>query len=500
MELRPSRSSHSRIPLLAFLVLGGCAVPTNREPVGHSANAVTVCAGGSVVKGVDVSVYQGTVNWPDVKSAGIDFAIARISDGSALDSEFATNWSAMKSAGIVRGAYQYFEPGEDPTTQAKIVVSAVGSLAAGDLPVTADMETSGGQSPATVAANLKTWVAAVQAGTGKTPMIYTAEGYWDSDVASTAFSSDPLWVANWGVSCPDLATGWSSWSVWQYSDSGSVAGISGSVDLDEFNGTLAELEAFAGGGGVAGSDAGTTGYYAAQFVSQSWPLASTPLAMTACDTIAASITLKNIGTTPWDSSTRLATTQPRDRVSLFADSTWVSDDRLAAVTGTVAPGDTFEFKFDFHAPPTAGNYTEYFGVVEDGVAWFSDPGQGGPPDDDIEANILVSAGSLTCVPDPSVPDGGKATSDGGNPSTSDGGAVSKDAGAVSDSGQRVLLPDAGPERDSGLSNPDTFGDAANGGCDAAGRPHRSGSAAVVWLLALFALAVTRRKRPPRRAA
>ncbi len=49
------------------------------------------------------------------------------------------------------------------------------------------------------------------------------------------------------MSCPDLPNGWSQWSVWQYSDSGSVSGISGAVDLDEYNGTLADLQTFAGG-------------------------------------------------------------------------------------------------------------------------------------------------------------------------------------------------------------------------------------------------------------
>jgi lysozyme len=142
------------VGLSAAALVGGCTLQAQREPVGHSSSAITVCAAGAVVQGVDVSDYQGTVDWPTVKSSGIDFAIARISDGSYLDTEFSTNWSGMKSAGLVRGAYQYFEPGEDPSTQASIVVSAVGVLGAGDLPVTADMETTGGQTPATVAANL----------------------------------------------------------------------------------------------------------------------------------------------------------------------------------------------------------------------------------------------------------------------------------------------------------------------------------------------------------
>jgi len=462
----------------------GCAVQTGDEPTAQISQA-SVCATGTVVKGVDVSVYQGTVDWTSVKGAGMDFAIARISDGSALDTEFATNWSGMKSAGLVRGAYQYFEPGQDPTTQANIVISAVGMLGAGDLPVTADMEITGGQSAATIAANLKTWMAAVQAGTGKVPMVYTAEGYWDSDVASTAFASNPLWVANWGVTCPTLPTGWTNWEFWQDADNGTVAGITGAVDTDEFNGTLAQLQAFAGGGTTT-SDGGTTGIYGATYVSQSWPLASTTMMMTTCQTVAATITFKNSGTKTWDADTRLGTTQPRDRTSVFADSTWISVDRAAQVSGTVPPGGTFEFKFDFHAPPTAGSYKEYFGLVEDGVAWFSDPGQGGPPDDDIEANIEVTAGPTNCTADPGVPDGG-SQSDGGT--SGDGGAASDGGGTGGDSG---ITGDAAtePGQDAGgaASAP---GKSGGCGCDTAG----SRGAPVGAALGLaFVLGLTARRR------
>jgi len=500
-RLLRASSSHLLVLLASLSVFGGCALPSRQEPVGHSSSAVTVCASGSVVQGVDVSDYQGSVTWSDVKSAGIDFAIARISDGSDLDTEFSANWSGMASAGLVRGAYQYFEPGQDPTTQADIVVSAVGKLGAGDLPVTADMETTGGESSATIVANLKTWAAAVQAGTGKAPMIYTAEGYWDSDVDSSAFSSDPLWVANWGVSCPDLATGWSSWEVWQYSDSGSVSGISGDVDLDEFNGTLSQLQTFAGGGTSPPppSDGGApSGVYGAQYVSQSWPLASTVMMMNTCQTVAASITLKNIGTLPWDSHTRLATTQPRDRVSDFADSTWITTDRPAEVSGTVAPGDTHEFKFDFHAPPTAGSYQEYFGVVEDGVAWFSDPGQDGPPDDDIEANIQVVASGATCTADPDVPDAAAIGMDaGGKPPADDGGTAGHDATAPADGGFTI---DAGSPRGALDSSTAPGLDAApqdNGGCACTSAGTRRIGMPWTLGLGLAVVAVRRRRRRAR---
>jgi hypothetical protein len=130
--------------------------------------------------------------------------------------------------------------------------------------------------------------------------------------------------------------------------------------------------------------------YGAQFVAQSFPLASTTLTMVEGQVIPSYIELKNVGTKAWDTKTRIGTTQPRDRDSVFADKTWIAPNRPAGVTsGTVAPGATYKFTFDLAAPMTAGSYDEFFGVVEEGVAWFSDPGQGGPADNQLEVKIQV---------------------------------------------------------------------------------------------------------------
>ncbi len=372
---RPLQSS--ALALLLGAGVAACNAPGD-GPLGEAQEA-SVCAAGATVTGVDVSVFQGTVDWASVKAAGNAFAIARISDGSFLDTEFDTNWPGIKAAGLVRGAYQFFEPAQDPTTQANIVISAVGKLGAGDLPVTADMEVTGGEGAATIVANLKTWVAAVTAGTGKVPMVYTAEGYWDGSVDSTAFSADPLWAANWGVTCPTLATGWSNWAFWQDADNGTVSGISGAVDTDVYNGDLAALNTFAGGGADWG----------AQYVSQSWPLATTTMTMTVNQVLPATLTLKNIGAKSWDTNTRIGTTEPQDWVSVFAAPDWINNHRPAEASGTVAPGSNFTFKFDFQAPNTPGTFDEFFGVVQEGVSWFSAAGELGPPDNDLEAKIKV---------------------------------------------------------------------------------------------------------------
>jgi lysozyme len=220
--------------------------------------AAPVCPGPSIVKGVDVSTYDGVVDWPTVKGAGIAFAFARISDGTTHpDDRFAANWPGMKSAGIVRGAYQYFRASEDPVAQANLVVSALtsaGGLVAGDLPVVADVETADGQTSAVIETKLKTWLGAIEKATGKQPLIYTSVGTWP--VTSNAFAGYTLWVANYGVTCPAMPTGWSKWLFWQTSATGTTKGIPIKGDLDDFNGTLADLLAFAGGAGTPPADAG----------------------------------------------------------------------------------------------------------------------------------------------------------------------------------------------------------------------------------------------------
>jgi lysozyme len=155
----------------------------------------------------------------------------------------------MKSAGLIRGAYWFFHPELDPTTQAKAFLSALsqaGGLSTGDLPPVADMEITGGTSAATIQGNLQTWLNAVQAATGTVPMIYTSISFADTDLG-TGFGNYPLWIANYGVSCPHIPAGWSTWAFWQNSGSGTVAGIGTTTDLDVFNGTLAQLTTFAAG-------------------------------------------------------------------------------------------------------------------------------------------------------------------------------------------------------------------------------------------------------------
>jgi MYXO-CTERM domain-containing protein len=166
-------------------------------------------------------------------------------------------------------------------------------------------------------------------------------------------------------------------------------------------------------------------------VSQSWPLASMAMTMKGGSTVAADITMKNTGSKTWDSNTKLGTTQPRDRSSAFADGSWQGPNRAAHVSGTVPPGGTWKFAFNFHAPSTPGTYHEFFSLVEEGVAWFGDPGQGGPPDNQIEAWIEVTPGD----PPPPPSDGGGTPADMGNVDNG-GGAGSGGGGAYGGNGNK----------------------------------------------------------------
>ena len=239
--------------VLVSVALVACG-PQDEEGLGQIGTTADIgepiragqCPSGVMVHGVDVSTYQGTVNWASVKASGQKFAIARVSDGSYIDSYFARNWSEMKKAGLIRGAYQFFEPGHDAVAQANLVIARVGKLGAGDLPVMLDMEVTGGQSRATITARIHEWVNAITAGTGKKPFVYTGAYFWDDHVGSSDFASLPLNVAWYGTNCPGTPNAWSHWTFHQYSSSGRVPGISGNVDENVYNGTLAQLETLAG--------------------------------------------------------------------------------------------------------------------------------------------------------------------------------------------------------------------------------------------------------------
>jgi lysozyme len=205
------------------------------------------------VLGVDVSYYEGTINWTSLHAGGVQFAFIRVSDGTGFhDPKFASYWPAAKNAGVIRGAYQFFRPNQNVIAQADLLIAALGgTYTPGDLPPVIDVEVTGGYGPSTVATKVRQWVDHVKGVLGVDPIVYTGKYFWRDQVGGpTSFVGNPLWIAQYTSHCPDLPSPWPTWTFWQNSDTGTVAGISGHVDVDKFNGTLADLQTFAGGGGT----------------------------------------------------------------------------------------------------------------------------------------------------------------------------------------------------------------------------------------------------------
>jgi lysozyme len=190
-------------------------------------------------EGIDVSAFQGSsIAWHSVAASGISFAYIRAGDGAGSpDGQFGSNWRGAAAAGVTPGAYLFFEPNQSPVAQANLLISQLRSVGFthGDLVPAIDVETTDGEPRATVIANLRIAVNAVSAAIGSLPAIYASPSWWNGNINSSAFSLDPLWVANWFVSSPSVpASNWggTGWQVWQFSDNGSVPGIPGRVDLD----------------------------------------------------------------------------------------------------------------------------------------------------------------------------------------------------------------------------------------------------------------------------
>jgi GH25 family lysozyme M1 (1,4-beta-N-acetylmuramidase) len=214
---------------------------------------VEVCAGPETLQGIDVSYYQGDIDWNAVAADGITFAWVRVSHSTQFfDPQFDANLAGSRAAGIHTGVYQYFEPGEDPIAQADFLLDHMGPLQPGDMPPMLDVESQDAVAPGPYADAIRAWLDHVEAATGVAPFIYTGYYYWNDNVGSDEFVDHPLWIANYNPGCPLIPDYWGTWAFHQYCACESIAGISGDVDGDTFNGNLDDLLAFSVGSGVCG--------------------------------------------------------------------------------------------------------------------------------------------------------------------------------------------------------------------------------------------------------
>lgn len=220
------------------------------------------------IQGIDVSYWQGDVNWQKVDDAGVRFAYIKATEGGdRVDPKFHENWSGAKKAGLVRGAYHVMYWCRPAREQAAWFVKHV----PGDrdaLPPVLDVEWNAYSktcphriSRKDAIAKIMVMLEAMEAHTGKRPIIYT-DPKFHQDVLEGEFTSYQFWLRSVAAK-PEAKYGARDWSFWQFTTTGRVPGVSGPVDRNSYNGTAADwkrvLKRLRAGRAVAGEPARIVG-------------------------------------------------------------------------------------------------------------------------------------------------------------------------------------------------------------------------------------------------
>jgi lysozyme len=191
------------------------------------------------IHGIDVSSYQGKIDWKMVKSmkedsVHITFAFIKATEGvSSVDAYFQRNWREAPKAGIICGAYHYFIPRKSGSWQARFFLQTV-KFDDGDLPPVVDVEDLSGQTPEKMRKELKDFIQHVEKKTGVKPIIYSGLVFY-KDYLKGYFDGYPLWIAHYYQQ--ELKAGASTkWHFWQHSDKAKINGISHVVDFNAFQG------------------------------------------------------------------------------------------------------------------------------------------------------------------------------------------------------------------------------------------------------------------------
>ncbi|WP_395092318.1 glycoside hydrolase family 25 protein [Vaginella massiliensis] len=195
------------------------------------------------VFGIDISQYQGEIQWRKVNKINnqfpINFVIIRATMGSdGKDEKFDRNWKLSKKQGFTRGVYHYYRPNENSNLQILNFISKV-ELEAGDLPPVLDIEERPTtQSMDSLRSGLKKWLTAIEDYYGVRPIIYSSDNYY-KHFLEKEFSDYPRWIANYNfwIKSPEP-----TWNFWQFSEKGTVNGIKTKVDLNIFNGNIYDLD------------------------------------------------------------------------------------------------------------------------------------------------------------------------------------------------------------------------------------------------------------------
>jgi Lyzozyme M1 (1,4-beta-N-acetylmuramidase) len=242
-KMRPGRALRvfGRLATVAGAasLLGACALFDFEEPGPHD----------YPVQGIDVSKYQGEIDWRAVKAAGIAFAYIKATEGGDhSDVKFQQNWQAAKAAGVRHGAYHFYFFCRTPEEQASWFIQNV-PYDPTALPPVLDMEWYHDSktckrvpSRTEIHAEMKTFLDIVERYYGKRPIIYATVDF-HRDRLVGAFNDYPMWLRS-VAGHPSLRYGDRKWALWQYTATGRVAGIRGNVDRNTFDGSHRDFERF----------------------------------------------------------------------------------------------------------------------------------------------------------------------------------------------------------------------------------------------------------------
>jgi len=191
------------------------------------------------VSGVDVSHYQGAIEWDKLAADGHDFAFIKATEGKELkDKAFFANWTLAGETGMRRGAYHFFRPEVKADEQARNYFAAV-DLLPGDLPPVIDVEDRGELSAILLVERVKQLADMMEVHYGVKPIIYTGQNFYNRFLAGQ-FDEYPLWLARYDTDEPVTVCG-REYHFWQYTDKGRLPGVAGRIDRNVFFGTHLEL-------------------------------------------------------------------------------------------------------------------------------------------------------------------------------------------------------------------------------------------------------------------
>ena len=195
------------------------------------------------IHGIDVSRYQQTIAWEEVKAMRVKdiqlgFCFIKATEGIGnTDPQFRRNWKKSREHGIVRGAYHFFIGSKDGKMQAENFINRV-DLQPGDLPPVLDVEQLNGANAVQLKKEVKEWLDVVESYYKVKPILYTNIDFYKRNLGSE-FDSYPLWVAHYYEhKQPRIQRGW---IFWQHNDQGNVNGIISRVDFNVFSGDSLEF-------------------------------------------------------------------------------------------------------------------------------------------------------------------------------------------------------------------------------------------------------------------